>query len=337
MFNFKYFIASKRAEFFFSDFSHALEKTGKAFPPLYVLWDCTRRCNLNCAHCGASKETYPVELTATQIKKLVDELAEMKVRFFAATGGEPLMRKDLLEILSYAKRKGINTGFATNGFFITEKTADEIQLAGIGSVQVSLDGLENTHNKIRGNPESFSRALNAIKLLKERKIRIVSVATTVSPLNLNELPDLLELLKETGVRLWRLGIIMPIGRSKSGELILRSGQLRELLKFVEEHNSKEMEIKIGENLPFLGEFEKKIRKAPLVCPVGFTACCIGVDGHVRGCPEEPDTAKFREGSILEKPFKEIWNSEFKRYRQRTVLKEDPECSKCRDKNSCYRI
>ena len=74
---------------------------------------------------------------------------------------------------------------------------------------------------------------------------------------------------------------------------------------------------------------------PYVCPVGFTTCCIGVSGHVRGCPEQPDTEKFREGSILEKPFKEIWNTGFKRYRNRQVLKTDPKCVSCKHKFDCY--
>ena len=72
-----------------------------------------------------------------------------RLRFFGATGGEPLLRKDLIEVLEYATKKGIRTGFATNGFFLDEKVARKIKDAGISSIQVSLDGTEEIHNKIR--------------------------------------------------------------------------------------------------------------------------------------------------------------------------------------------
>ena len=78
---------------------------------------------------------------------------------------------------------------------------------------------------------------------------------------------------------------------------------------------------------FLARFEKKIRSEPCVCPVGFSACCLGVDGNVRGCPEMPDKPENREGSVLEKPFAEIWNNGFKKYRRREALKNG-DCARC---------
>ena len=98
-----YSLHKLKDDFFYSDFVHNL-KMGRATPPLYVLWDSTRRCNLHCAHCGASKETYGRELSTREIKALVDQLAQMKAGFFAATGGEPLLRKDLLEVMEKLMR-----------------------------------------------------------------------------------------------------------------------------------------------------------------------------------------------------------------------------------------
>ncbi|MAG07336.1 hypothetical protein CMI46_00795 [Candidatus Pacearchaeota archaeon] len=331
--NIWYKITKLRDNIYFSDFNYYLTK-GKVFPPSYVLWDCSRRCNLNCAHCGAIKEKYEKELTTEQIKNLVDQLAKIKTRFFAATGGEPLLRKDILDVMKYATDKGIKTGLATNGFFIDEKKAKEIKDAGILSIQVSLDGTEETHNKIRGNNLSFQRATNAIKLLHKQNIKIVSVATTVTPMNFNDLKNLKEILLKSNVSTWRICVIMPIGRAERKELLLNPKQLKELFEFVSSNKDK-IKIQIGENLPFLAEYETKIRKSPLVCPVGFMACCIGVDGNVRGCPEMPDIEKFREGSILEKPFIDIWRNEFKRYRNREAIKTDKKCATCQNKEECY--
>jgi radical SAM protein with 4Fe4S-binding SPASM domain len=331
--NIWYNIVKLKNYFFFDNFNYYLTK-GKVIPPFYVLWDCSRRCNLNCAHCGAVKEKYEKELTTEQIKNLIDELSKMKVRFFAATGGEPLLRKDILEVMRYARDRGINTGLATNGFFIDEKKAKEIKGAGIESVQISLDGKEKTHNDIRGNDLCFQKAVAAIKLLQEQKIKLVSVATTITPTNFNELVKLKEILLDLSVKTWRICVVMPIGRAEEKELLLSSRQLKELFEFVSSNKDK-IKIQIGENLPFLAEYETKIRKSPLVCPVGFTACCIGVDGYVRGCPEMPDIEKFREGSILEKPFLEIWKEEFGRYRNREIIKTDKKCADCKNKQDCY--
>jgi len=333
MFNIKYNVCKLRDNIFFNNFKYYLTK-GKVYPPYYVLWDCSRNCNLNCVHCGASKEKYEKELTTAEIKDLIDELAKIKVGFFAATGGEPLLRRDLLEVMDYASKRGIKTGFATNGYFIDEKKAEEIKKVGISSIQISLDGSEKTHNQIRGNPQSFQKAIRAIKLLQKQKIKIVSVATTVTPINFEEIPNLKKILLNLKVKLWRICIIMPIGRADKEKLLLSPIQLKKLFSFVSS-NKNNIKIQIGENLPFLANYEEKIRNAPLLCPVGFTACCIGVDGNVRGCPEMPDKEEFREGSILEKPFLDIWKNGFKRYRSRSAIKTDEKCISCKDKEKCY--
>jgi len=333
MLNIRYKISKLRNSFFFNDFNYYLRK-GNVFSPYYVLWDCSRKCNLNCAHCGAVKEKYDNELTTEQIKGLIDQLANIKVRFFAATGGEPLLRKDILEVMRYASEKGIKTGLATNGFFINEEKAKKIKEAGISSIQISLDGTEEIHNKIRGNNLSFKKAVEAIKNLQDENIKIVSVATTVTPMNFENLKEIKKLLLSLKVKIWRICVIMPIGKAERKKLLLNPKQLRELFEFISS-NKDNIKIQVGENLPFLAEYETKIRKSPLICPVGFTACCIGVDGNVRGCPEMPDVKKFREGSILEKPFIEIWKNGFKRYRNREAIKTEKKCINCKNKEDCY--
>lgn len=335
MFSIKYRLAKFRDDIFFSDFNSTISKLNKVYPPHYVLWDCTRNCNLNCIHCGASKERYDKELTTEQIKSLIKQLADLKVRFFAVTGGEPLTRRDLFDVLSYADSLDLKTGIATNGFLIDEKISKKIKDSNVSSVQISLDGMEETHNSIRRNPLSFKKAVDSIRLLKDLKIPLVSVATTITPLNIKELDKIRRLLESLGIDLWRIGVIMPIGRAESNELLLNSTQLRSLFEWVQKNNSRKLNIKIGENLPFLAEYEKKIRDAPLICPIGFTACCIGTSGYVRGCPEQPDIPRFREGSILENSFLDIWKHGFKKYRCREIIKTDPKCSNCKNKNDCF--
>ncbi len=303
-------------------------------PPTYVLWDCTRRCNLQCVHCGASKEKYANELSTDEILHVIDDLAKMKVNMFAVTGGEPLLRNDLFEILCHASKKGIVTGIASNGFLITKDVAAKIKDIGVSSIQISIDGTKETHNKIRNSPSSFDKAVSAITYLIEAKIPLIQVATTITTSNISELDEIKQLLLKLKVKHWRIGIIMPIGRATDKDLMLDAEQLKWLLDFVKQ-NKHVLNISIGENLPYLLEYEESIRDGPVLCPVGITACCIGVDGNVRGCPEQPDTQEFIEGNIKEKSITSIWQNGFKRYRLNTILKEDHVCSVCKDKYKCF--
>ena len=333
MLNLRYEFAKLASDYYLGGIVDRFREHGKVPAPRYVVWDCSRKCNLHCIHCGAAKERYAQELTTEQIKHAVDQLASMRVDMFAATGGEPLLRDDLLEVLGYASRRGLRTGISTNGFLIDGAMADRIQASRIQSVQVSLDGLEGTHNRIRNHAASHQRAANALRLLQERRIPILSVSTTVMPQNVSELAQLRDSLLQLGVRRWRLAIVLPIGRAESSSVALDKEQLLSLFRFVQA-SRRRLHLHIGENLTFLGNWEKKLRDMPSPCPVGFTACCISVDGGVRGCPEQPDTPENREGSVLERPFAEIWQSGFQRYRSREILSQDHHCAQCRSKNDC---
>lgn len=317
-------------------FHNKTKENKKVKPPSFVAWDCTRRCNLHCEHCGASKESYNKELSTEEIKKVIDDISKTKRCYFGATGGEPLLRSDIFEVLSYAKSKGLRTSFASNGFLIDKKKAEEIKKAKVDSIQISLDGSEEIHNKIRNNPSSFSNAVQAIKNLQEIKISVLSVATTLTPHNFNELEKIHNLLIELGVKMWRISVVMPIGRADdSSKLLLNSNQLKSLLAFIKRKNNQKMYIYVGENLPFLGDQEEEVRDEPSLCPVGITACCIGVNGNVRGCPEQPDTPEFTEGNIKECSILEIWQNGFKRYRLNEIINNDEKCRNCKDKFKCY--
>jgi hypothetical protein len=101
----RYEFARLQRDYYLNRVSERFQKKRKLPPPSYVLWDSTRRCNLGCLHCGATKETYTQELTTEQIQHVIDELADLKVRMFSVTGGEPLLRQDLLQVLAHARNQ----------------------------------------------------------------------------------------------------------------------------------------------------------------------------------------------------------------------------------------
>lgn len=311
-----------------------LYKLGNFPAPKYVVWDISRNCNLNCLHCGAKKKKYSKELTTPEIKNIVDQLSENQVEYFTVTGGEPLLRTDVLDILDYARKLGLKTGLATNGYYLDKKVAKEINDKGIGTVQVSIDGDEETHNQIRRNTDAYRRAVDAVKNLKKYPNIQVTISTVISPININKLEKIKDLAKSLGVEIWKITTIMPIGNAEKKNLYLNKRQFEELMSFIEK-NSKNIHIEVGENMGFLGKWDKKVRQSPFYCPVGLLACCIGVDGIVRGCPEQPDTKEFQEGSALDKPLIEIWNNGFRMYRERAALKTDEKCRKCKEATRCY--
>lgn len=327
----KYFLSKIRLAGFQKSFLLSYEM-GVVSPPKFVIWDCTRRCNLNCEHCGAKKEKYPTELTTQQVKELVKKLSDYKAEYFVATGGEPLLRQGLLEIFSFAKELGLKTGLATNGFFVDEGNSRIISNI-FDSIQFSLDGSQEVHNKIRGNKEAFQKVINAINLLHKNNCKQITISSVIIPSNTKVLENLGEIVKKLDVDVWKIVSVMPIGKVKQNEnLYLNQQEFLKLLNFVKE-NKKKLKIEFGENLGYLGKYDKEVRNEPFFCPVGFLACCIGVNGNVRGCPEQPDIPYFTEGNIIEKDFSEIWKNGFKKYRDREIL-QDETCRKCKFRNDC---
>lgn len=301
-------------------------------PPKFVIWDCTRRCNLNCEHCGAKKETYPLELTTRQIKDFVEILSDYKVEYFVVTGGEPLLRPDLFEIFSFAKKSGLKTGLATNGFFVDNDNCNIIAKI-FDSIQFSLDGSQETHNKIRGNKEAFQKVINAINLLRKSNCQQITISSVITPSNIEDLEILGEIIKKMDVAVWKIVSVMPIGKvEQNNNLYLNQQEFLKVLNFIKE-NKKKLKIEFGENLGYLGKYDKEVRNDPFFCPVGFLACCVGVAGNVRGCPEQPDIPYFREGNILENNFSEMWKGGFKKYRDKEFL-QDKSCKNCKYKNYC---
>lgn len=266
---------------------------------------------------------------------IIDQLAVFGVRHLQITGGEPLLRDDFLEVLDYARKRGMVISFTSNGYFIDENKARSIANIGVSLIQVSIDGTKDVHNYIRQDEESFDRAINAIKLLKHYSDHQISVATTVMPQNIHSLIELRRKLAGLNIDLWNIGIVMPVGKAKDNpSLLLSKEQFSNLMRFVVDAK-KLINIEVGENFPFLGTWEKLVRQTPKICPIGIISCCIGASGYIRGCSDQPDTDYYRVGNIKVDLFREIWSRAFKRYRSRDIMTVDNKCSKCNNKDDCY--
>ncbi len=162
-----------------------------------VVWNMTRRCNLRCVHCYAQSEdiSYDNELTHDQSLKMIDDLAAFGVPVLLFSGGEPLVHPRLAEYAEYAVKKGMRAVISTNGTLITAEKAKELKEIGLSYVGISLDGLEETHDKFRGVKGAFKKAMQGIKNCQAAGIK-VGLRFTINKRNVHEIPGIFDLLEK---------------------------------------------------------------------------------------------------------------------------------------------
>ncbi|MFX0185950.1 MAG: radical SAM protein [Candidatus Hodarchaeota archaeon] len=308
--------------------------------PLFVIWEVTGACNLRCKHClSDSGEPRPNELETREAKKLIDALAIMKVFNINFSGGEPLIRSDIFELLEYASQKRIGIDLLTNGALITKEVIDRLENTNIFHVQVSLDGIEKTHDNFRGIDGSYARSIKAIKLLRNANYS-VAVSSTVTKQNIDEISKIVDLAIDLGVSVYKTTLFMPAGRGKSkeDELILSPQDVKRFTLMMI-RKKKEVGDKItisNEDIyPWLTDnTNNKISdsfKVPgsskIGCTAGNSSFYITPDGKITPCPF---LRKFIAGDIREKNIKEIWNNSpiFDIFRNITRGDLKGKCSEC---------
>ena len=180
-----------------------------------VAWEVTSACNLACKHCRAEAKLTPNkdELTSLEGKKLLESIAEVGKPIVIFTGGEPLMREDIFDLISYAKFLGLKPVLSPNGTLITGDIAKKIKDCGITRISISIDGPDSkSHNEFRGVEGAFEKIIEAISYLKENKIEF-QINTTVTKSNLNSFKEIFNLVKELGAVAWHIFLLVPTGRA----------------------------------------------------------------------------------------------------------------------------
>jgi radical SAM protein with 4Fe4S-binding SPASM domain len=276
--------------------------------PFNVGWELTLACNLRCNHCAsAAGLPRPDELTTEEALKICDQFPALLVQEVDLTGGEPLLRKDWVEIALYLQDLGIATNILTNGLAVGSETVSQMKQVGISNVGISLDGLERTHDSIRSRNGSFEHVINSIGLLQKENINII-VITTVNDLNIDELSDILHLLQSLGVRHWRLQPLIPIGRVINfKELEMSSQGILKLGNFIRywtpKAAAKGMQIICSDGLEYI-EGTTMPDRPWRGCPGGWVTCGITSDGKVKGCLSLPD--EVVDGDLRKNDLWDIW-------------------------------
>ncbi|MDQ7832417.1 MAG: 12,18-didecarboxysiroheme deacetylase [Desulfovibrionaceae bacterium] len=178
--------------------SHLLQFSKDKKP--VVVWNMTRRCNLKCVHCYAKAldEHGKDAIDTAQAKVIIDDLAAYGAPVMLFSGGEPLVRKDLVELAHHAVSKGMRAVISTNGTLITPEKAKELKNVGLSYVGISLDGGEDIHDRFRGVPGAFKKALRGIENCQNEGLK-VGLRFTINKRNASEIPVLFDLVRDLNV------------------------------------------------------------------------------------------------------------------------------------------
>lgn len=312
-------------------------------PKFNINWNITRACNLRCKHCYYDAST-PLddELDTEQAFALIDDIAETfgdNVRVTLG-GGEPLVRKDLFEIVAYGKERGVSLVLASNGIMLTEDTAARLKDAGIDEVIIAIDGMQQTHDTIRGNGV-FEKAVAGVRACKAAGMSVV-IDPCIMKQNEGETAKILDLSEELGARQCRIFHYIAMGR---GETEIPDDELdsaqyaQNVLQLYDEQNKRNgIEICTTQACQYWVVLKRKEEKGLPVpdfyyneapgCRAGIGMMSIKPNGDVVPCP----LLEVKAGNVKEQSIREILDSEvFTTLKSREVKGR---CGLCKFKQLC---
>lgn len=280
----------------------------------YAVWELTLRCNLACEHCGSrAGSNRPDELSPAEALDLVRQLAEAGITEVTIEGGEAFLRKDWLDIARAISEAGMLCTMVTGGYGITANMARKMKEAGIRRVSVSVDGLEATHDRIRGRKGSWASCFRTLGHLREAGLSITA-NTQMNRLSAPELPRIYEALRDAGVQAWQIQITSAMGNGADFHpWLLQPAELETLyqtLARIAARARDEGKVKLApaNDIGYFGPYDHVIfatgtRKIFSGCMAGLSVLGIHADGSIKGCPTLP--SEFIGGNVREKPLLEI--------------------------------
>src|ERR1700683_991193 len=204
------------------DIRQAMTKLDYDRAPFLAIWETTQACDLTCKTCRSSAQplAHPSQLTTAEATNLIDQIADLQVPLFVFTGGDPLKRPDIFELIRHAAGKGAHAAPPPSGTpLLTRDAIFRMKDAGLSRLAVSLDGsLPAIHDSIRGIPGTWERTVEAIHWANEAKLPI-QVHTVVSRLNIADLDRLAILLTQKQIVMWSFFFLVPVGRGKTDDLL----------------------------------------------------------------------------------------------------------------------
>jgi len=314
--------------------------------PGHPVWEVTSACNLNCIHCHASGSTAdPEELTTDEGKRLIDQIAGVDAfRTLVFTGGEPLVRPDIFELLRHSKTVGLANIIATNGCLIDEEMAWKLKDHGVVCNAISLDSADpRTHNRIRQNPEAYERAMRGIEATKKAGI-LLQINTTAMEYNMPFLSDLMDYVDRKDAGIMLMYQLVAVGKGEKIEKATLKKTANQSLSELIARKQRDMKTIIEpvagpQYWPYL--LEKKgvknglrLKFAEQVfhgCAAGRGFVYVKSNGDVWPCP----FVELSAGNVKERPFGEIYEKSevFENLRRREETLKGA-CGECRYNRIC---
>ncbi len=303
--------------------SHLLQFSKDKKP--VVVWNVGRRCNLRCIHCYSQSQDvdYPDELTTAEGKALIDDLAQYGSPVLLFSGGEPLMREDILELIGHARSRGMRAVLSTNGTLITRELAKKLKDLDLSYVGISLDGLQKTHDMFRGKKGAFDEAIQGLRNCKEAGIK-VGLRFTMNKKNVEDIPGIFQLLRDEDIPRACFYHLVYTGRGskiidedltkeetrKTVDLLMdltrelyKDGLKKEILTVDNHADGVYLYLRLKEEDPERAEDVLSLLKMNGGNSTGNGIGCVSWDGEVYA-----DQFWRHEtfGNVKERPFSEIW-------------------------------
>ena len=306
----------------------------------YLFWECTTRCNLHCRHCGSDcmAASQDVDMPLDDFLRAFDTIPvkERPPEFTVVlTGGEPLLRPDIAEVGRAIRQRGVGWSMVSNGWFYDEAMHRKLMGAGMGALTISLDGIGEDHDWMRGRAGAYERTLRAIAIAAKEPRLNFDVVSCINKRSIGQLDALHDKLQSLGVKQWRIFTIIPIGRAKNDpEMHLSDAEFVQLMDFIQARREAARAVKEGPrpmNVTFscegyLGRYERQVRDNFFFCRAGIEVASVLCDGSISGCTSI--RSNMHQGNIYKDNLWEVWQNRFEPYRDRRWTKKG-QCADCK--------
>ena len=276
---------------------------------MLVSWMTTNKCNLKCVHCYQdAEEATDRELSTDEGKKMIDEIARAGFKVMIFSGGEPLMRPDIYELVAHAASRGLRPVFGSNGTLITPEVAVRLKEAGACAMGISVDSLDAVkHDRFRGLEHAYDLTMAGIEACKQAGLPF-QLHTTVVDWNRDEVCAITDFAVEIGAMAHYVFFLIPVGRGKfiqetPLEVLENERLLNDIMR-------KAAEVPIDVKPTCAPQFTRVAKQLGVDtrfergCLAGLTYCVIGSEGIVRPCAYMTEEA----GDVRAQPFDEIWKT-----------------------------
>lgn len=321
--------------------------------PYIIYLEITDKCNLKCRHCSKKSQESGEELKKEEIFKIIDKLYNLGVSHICFSGGEPLIHREIFDVLRYARDKNFAIWILTNGTLLDKKTASELKKIGV-KVRISLDFPDKErHDSFRGKNGAFEATIQGVKNVLDEKLDVY-LCMTATRYNYKDIDKMINLCKKIGVNGLLVDSFIPTGRGKEieGECDLNAKEREEFLKdlykkmnnsdiyiasaFTQINRIAILEDNCDKIIPtYMGNFKNNFLGKIISlmiggCPAGRYTFCIKSNGDINPCA----FLKIKIGNIFKDDLEKIWfeNELFQSFRDRSLLK--PYCKNCKFRDSC---